>query len=177
MTSRKSKEKDLDKGKKQQSKPKKVRTNDSTKKSKEKDLDIRRKLRTEIHKSRENLKNIIDELYENREMMKINSVKRVIDELDIFSNEIGHAKTGFAGEAFANQSKVDEDIYKRVIHFNKFIFDKIENVTLSSEEIADMLIDDPDMDLRREMKKIKQYVTKARNEYKKRNDLLKEMKV
>jgi hypothetical protein len=172
-----SKGKDPDTSKKQRKKTKKTRVVRSANKFKEKDLDIRRKLRSEIHKSRENLKNVIDELYDDGELMKINSVKRVIDELDIFSNEIGLAKTGFDGKAFEDRSTVDEDIYKRVIHFNKFIFDKIENVTLSSEEIADMLIDDPDMELKREMKKIKQYVTKARNEYKKRNDLLKEMKI
>jgi hypothetical protein len=177
VTSKKSEEKDKNADKKQQPKPKKKRPKRSTKRFKEQDLDIRRKLRSEIFKSRENLKNIIDELYEDGELMKINSVKRVIDELDIFSNEIGLAKTGFDGKAFADRKTVDEEIYRRVIHFNKYIFDKIENVTLSCEEIADMLIDDPDMDLSREMKKIKQYVTKARNEYKKRNDLLKEMKV
>lgn len=144
---------------------------------KEKDLDFRKKLRSELHKSREHLQNIIDELYEDGDYMKINSVKRVIDELDIFSNEIGLAKTGFNSPGSADSNQIDEDIYKRVIHFNKFIFEKIENVTLSVAEIADMLIDDPELDLPREMKKIKQYITKARNQYKKRNDLLKEMKI
>jgi hypothetical protein len=144
---------------------------------KEKDLDFRNKLKSEIHKSRENLKNIIDELYEDRELKKINSVKRVIDELDLFSNEIGLAKTGYDSEVFSDRAAVEEDAIKRVIHFNKFIFQKIENVTLSGETIADMMISDDELDLPREMKKIKQYVTKARNEYKKRNDLIKELKL
>ena len=147
------------------------------KKYKEKDLDFRKKLKTEINKSRENFKNVIDELYEDGELKKINSVKRVIDELDLFSNEISLAKTGHDSEIFSDRTPIDEEAIKRVIHFNKFIFEKIENVTLSSEQIADLLIDDDSLDLHREMKKIKQYVTKARNQYKKRNDLIKELKL
>lgn len=144
---------------------------------KEKDLDFRKKLKSEIHKSRENLKNIIDELYEDGEIRKINIVKRVIDELDLFSNEIGLAKTGYEGDIISHGDPIDEEAIKRVIHFNKYVFEKIENITLSSEEIADLMIDDPELDLTRELKKIKLYITKARNQYKKRNDLLKELKL
>lgn len=144
---------------------------------KEKDLEFRKKLKSEIYKSRENFKNIIDELYEDRKIKEINSVQRVIDELDLFTNEISLAKTGQDNEIFTSHKNIDEDAQERVIHFNKFIFEKIENVTLSSEEIADMMIDDEDFDLPREMKKIRQYITKARNQYKKRNDLMKELKL
>ena len=145
---------------------------------KEKDLDFRRKLKAEIHKSRENLKNITDELYEKRKMKKINIVRKVIDELDLFTNEISLAKLGHDNAIFSNRASVDEEAIQRVIHFNKFIFEKIHNITLSSEEIADILIDDDaELSLAREMKKIKQYITKARNDYKKRNDLIMELKL
>ena len=137
-------------------------------KYKEEDLGFRKKLKAEIHKARENLKNIIDELYEDGDFKKINAVKKVIDELDMFSNEISLAKMGHDIKIFSNRSPVDEEAIQRVIHFNKFIFEKIENVTLSSEEIADMMIDDEDLELPREIKKIKQYITKARNQFKKR---------
>jgi hypothetical protein len=143
----------------------------------EKDGDFRKKLKSEIHKSRENFKNIIDELYEDSKIKEINGVKRVIDELDLFSNDISLAKIGHDSDIFSHRKAIDEDALERVIHFNKFIFEKIENVTLSSEEIADLMIDDDEFDLAREMKKIKQYVTKARNQYKKRNDLIKELKL
>ena len=142
----------------------------------EKDLEFRKKLNGEIHKSRENLKNIIDELYEDKEMKKISLVRKVIDELDMFSNDISLAKMGHDNSIFSNRAPVDEDALQRVIHFNKFIFEKIENITMSSEEIADMMIDEDELSLSRELKKIKQYITKARNQYKKRNDLIKELK-
>jgi len=144
---------------------------------KEEDLGFRKKLRAEIHKARENLKNIIDELYEDGDFKKINAAKKVIDELDMFSNEISLAKMGHDTKIFSNRSPVDEEAIQRVIHFNKFIFEKVENVMLSSEEIADMMIDDDNLDLPREMKKIKQYITKARNQFKKRNDLIRELKL
>jgi hypothetical protein len=144
---------------------------------KEKDLDFRKKLKSEIHKSREILKNIVDELYTKREFKKINTVKKVIDELDLFSNEIDLSKTGRDTSIFSNRTSIDEESIQRVINFNKFIFEKIENVTLSSEEIIDILIDEEELNVQREMKKIKQYVTNARNQYKKRNDLIKELKL
>jgi len=143
---------------------------------KEKEMDFRKKLKSEINKSRENLKNIIDELYEDGNIRKINDVRRVIDELDLFYTEISLAKTGQTSEVFSDRTPIDAEAIQRVIHFNKFILEKIENVTISCEEIADMMIDDFELDLSREVKKIKQYVTKARNQYKKRNDMLKEMK-
>jgi hypothetical protein len=144
---------------------------------KERDLDFRKKLKSEIHKSREILKNIVDELYDKREFKKINTVKKVIDELDIFSNEIDLSKTGHDSSMFSNRTPVEEETIQKVINFNKFIFEKIENVTLSSEEIIDIVIDEEELNLSREMKKIKQYVTNARNQYKKRNDLIKELKL
>ena len=102
--------------------------------------------------------------------------KPVIDELDLFSNELVLSKVGRNPNEASDPSKVDTDNIERVLHFNKFISEKIENVTLSSEKIADMLIDQEEINLVREMKKIKQYVTNARNHYKKRNDLIKELK-
>ena len=61
-------------------------------KYRELDLEFRRKLKAEIHKSRENLKNIIDELYEEGQLKKINSVKKVIDELGFFSDKLTRNK-------------------------------------------------------------------------------------
>lgn len=145
-------------------------------KYRDRDIEFRKKLRAEIIKSKENLKNIIDELYETSDFKKIKTVKKVIDELDLFSNEVVLSKVGRNPKAASDQSPVDTDTIERVLHFNKFISEKIENVTLSSEKIADMLIDQEDINLNREMKKIKQYVTNARNHYKKRNDLIKELK-
>jgi hypothetical protein len=110
-------------------------------------------------------------------MKEITGVKRVIDELDLFANDISLAKIGHDSDIFSHRKAIDEEALDRVLHFNKFIFEKIENVTLSSEEIADLMIDDDEFELAREMKKIKQYVTKARNQYKKRNDLIKELKL
>ena len=144
---------------------------------KEEDLGFRKKLRAEIQKARENLKNIIDELYEDGEYKKINAAKKVIDELDLFANDISLSKMGHDTKIFSNRSPIEEEAIQRVIHFDKFIFEKIENVTLSSEQIADMMIDNDDLDLQREMKKIKQYITKARNQYEKRNDLIRELKL
>lgn len=142
----------------------------------ERDVEFRKKIQAEIIKSQENLKNIIDELYENSEFKKIKIVKKVIDELDLFSNEVVLSKMGHNRSGGSNKTPEDKEIIQRVLHFNKFISEKIENVTLSSEKIADMLIDEEEIHLNREMKKIKQYVTNARNHYKKRNDLITELK-
>jgi hypothetical protein len=110
-------------------------------------------------------------------MKKISLVRKVIDELDLFSNDISLAKMGHDDSGLSNRASIEEDAIDRVLHFNKFIFEKIENITISSEQIADIMIDDDGLNLARELKKIKQYITKARNQYKKRNDLIKELKL
>jgi hypothetical protein len=145
-------------------------------KFKEMDLEFRKKLKAEIQKSKENLQNIMDELYESGELKKMKMVKRVIDELDLFSNEIKLAKTGLDGTIFSDKKTPSESSRKKVLYFNKFIFEKIENVTISSEKIYDMLTDETELDLSYEMKEIKQYINKARNKYNKRNDLMKGLK-
>ena len=86
------------------------------------------------------------------------------------------SKMGYSNKSKLKETSDDTEIIQRVIHFNKFIYDKIENITLSSEEIANILIDGEEINLNRELKKIKQYITNARNHYKKRDDLIKELK-
>ncbi len=112
-------------------------------------------------------------MYENNELSKINYVKKVIDELDLFSNDISLSKMGSDHNISPEQTKEAENTIKKVLHFNKFIFEKIEIVTMSCEKIADILIDQEEINISKELKKIKQYVSNARNHYMKRNDLLK----
>ena len=100
-------------------------------------------------------------------------MKKVIDELDLFSNDISLSKMGSDLNISPEQITGAEATLKRVLHFNKFIFEKIEIVTMSSEKIAEMLIDQQEINISKELKKIKQYVTNARNHYMKRDDMIK----
>ena len=108
-------------------------------------------MRNKIAKSQENLKNIIDELFEENDFKKINGVKKVIDELDMFSNDITFSKVGDNYSNFLKQLLVKKGTKEselqaiaermvKILHFNKSILEKIENVTISSGKIVKIII-------------------------------------
>jgi hypothetical protein len=143
------------------------------KKGKEADLAIRRKLTNEISKSRENFNNILEELYEEKASKSINAVKKTMDELELFSNDITLSETGHKYAWFSPQVSIDQATLEKITSFDNSLISNLRNVTKASNKIVDLLIEDKKLNVTREMKKIRQYITDARNEYKNRIEFIK----
>ncbi len=143
---------------------------------KEDDLAVRRRLMSEITKSKENIKNIIEEAYEMRDMRGSQAVKGALDELDVFSTEVDLSETGHKYPFFSAQVSITKKAQKKLIDFDSSLLTNMQNVTIASNKIADMMLDEKKLNLRREAKKLKNYITKARNAYRDRIELIRRMK-
>lgn len=143
---------------------------------KEDDLAIRRRLMSEIAKSKENIKNILEEAYEKRDMSGSEAIKGALDELDIFSSEVDLSETGHKYPFFSPQVSITKDAQQKLIDFDSSLLTNMQNVTVATNKIADLMLDDEEIDLRREAKKVKNYITKARNAYRDRIELIRRLK-
>lgn len=146
------------------------------KKGKEADLAVRTKLTNEISKSRANFENILDELYESNESKGITAVKKALDELELFSNDISFSEVGHEYAWFSPQSSIDKDKLEKITKFDNSMIFNLRNITKASSKIADLLVDKKKLDVPQEMKKIRNYITEARNDYKNRIEFIKGLK-
>lgn len=138
-------------------------------------MSIRQRLITEISKSRENFNNIIDGLYEAQDTKSINMVKKVIDELELFSNDIDFSESSHNGDPLSLDKKIDKKTVGKLNKFNNLVMDDLKNISIASNKISDLIIDNDNLDISREMKKIRHYIINARNQYKDRIEFIKEM--
>ena len=138
-------------------------------------MSIRQRLITEISKSRENFNNIIDGLYESKDTKSINMVKKVIDELELFSSDIDFSESSYNGDRLSLKNKIDKKLVDKLNNFNNLVMDDLKNISKASNKISDLMIDNDDLDISREMKKIRHYITNARYQYKDRIEFIKEM--
>ncbi len=138
-------------------------------------MSIRQRLITEISKSRENFNNIIDGLYESIDTKSINMVKKVIDELELFSSDIDFSESSYNGDRLSLKNKIDKKLVDKLNNFNNLVMDDLKNISKASNKISDLMIDNDDLDISREMKKIRHYITNARYQYKDRIEFIKEM--
>lgn len=145
-------------------------------KGKDEYLIVRQKLITEILKSRENFDNIIGTLYETKDTKSINAVKKVIDELELFSNEVELSETGHKYLEQTPQSSINTKTINKLITFNNSLMDNLKIVTKTGNKISNLLLDEESLDIPFEMKKIKKYVIDARTKYKNSLELIKELK-
>ncbi|MCG2827230.1 MAG: hypothetical protein L6265_11630 [Thermoplasmatales archaeon] len=144
---------------------------------KEIDLLVREKLMREISKSREYMKNVLEGAYKNNDAVLSDAVKRVMDELDVFSNEAELSEVGHKYPMFSVQQSASGWDIKRLTKYDRSIVEKAEIVTEASKRLENAIIEkEEDIDPVKELGKIRQYVTDARNEYKNRADKLKGVK-
>ena len=143
-------------------------------KIKEDDNLVRKKLMTEIDKSVENTRNILDILYDKKDTESINSLKKVKDELDIFSNDITMSVAGHQYNFFSTQRvrSPSEGDLKTLVEFDLSILENIVNITEATNVIESMIMNGEEIDIVRELRSLRQYITGSRNSYKDREDFL-----
>lgn len=145
-------------------------------KRKEDDIVVRKKLLDEIGKSKEYLTNIVDETLEKNDVKGTDSAKKVIDELGIFSTEVDLSETGHRYPFFSIQKSINAKALKKLINYDSSLLRSMEAVTETCKRIENITINNENVDLVWELKKARQHVTTARNEYKNRKDYIKRLK-
>lgn len=140
---------------------------------KEIDLLVREKLMREVSKSREYMKNIFEKAHKKNDKTLSDAAKRVIDELDVFSNEAELSEVGHKYPMFSVQKSAGWWDIRKLTKYDRTIVEKAENVTEASKRLENAIIEKEDIDSVKELEKIRQYVTDTRNEYKNRADKLK----
>ncbi len=141
-------------------------------KRKEDDVAVRRKLMAEMEKSRTNLQNVMESLYEKKEKTSTNSVKRCIDEIDMFRNEVDLSEMGHSYPFFSIQNTADENSVTKLVEYDKSLVLGLENVTKATMMLNNALLDGQQLDSASELKKVQQYISNYRNEYKDRKDYI-----
>lgn len=140
---------------------------------KEDDLAVRKKVLSELEKSRNNLKNSLEYVHErdNKKASKI--IRKVLDEIDMFSNEIDLSEMGHHYPFFDPKKSIKKKDIEKIAEFDKDILEACRNVTEATEEIQEMIIDSKNIDFEKEFNSIRQYITNIRNDYKDRLDYIK----
>ena len=145
-------------------------------KRKEDDLAVRKKLMDEIGKSRGHLMNIVEESHNSKDEDTTNAAKKTIDELDLLLNDINLSETGHKYPFFAGQKSINIKSLEKLIEHDKKLINSIENITEASKKLELAIIDKEGKDTAWELKRVRQYVTTCRDEYKDRRDCIRKVK-
>lgn len=142
-------------------------------KRKEDDISVRKRIMSEIKKSRTNLTNIMEEEYLQKNMESVDMTRKTIDELDVFMTEVDLSEMGHHYPFFSIQKSADKKSIEKLIEYDKHIIDRMINVTEATLRIHDAVLAKEDIDIVMELKKVRQYISNARNSYKDRRDFIK----
>ena len=142
-------------------------------KRKEDDVSVRKRIVSEIQKSRTNILNIMEESSLSRQKEVADFARRTIDELDGLANEVDLSEMGHNYPFFSIQRTTDSDAIEKLVGFDRTIIDRMQNVTEATLRLHDLILDKKgDLDAATELKKVRQYVSNARNAYKDRRDFI-----
>ena len=142
-------------------------------KRKEDDVAVRKRIVSEIQKSRTNILNIMEESSLSRQKEVADFARRTIDELDGLANEVDLSEMGHNYPFFSIQRTTDSDAIEKLVGFDRTIIDRMQNVTEATLRLHDLILDKKgDLDAATELKKVRQYVSNARNAYKDRRDFI-----
>jgi hypothetical protein len=142
-------------------------------KRKEDDIAVRKRVVSEIQKSRTNLTNIMEESSLSKQKDAADFCRRCVDELDGFSNDVDLSEMGHDYPFFSIQRSGDSDAIGKLVGFDRTIIDRMQNVTEATLRLHDFILDKKgDLDAVTELKKIRQYVSNARNAYRDRRDFI-----
>ena len=140
---------------------------------KEIDLEIRKKLMREIEKSKEHIKNITDILNDSDRKDIISNTYKITDELDVFSSEAELSEAGHSYPLFSNQKSAGSLKLKKVIKEDRNLVENMEDITEACRQLEVALINEDQINPETELQQIRQYITKTRNEFKNRVNILK----
>ncbi len=143
--------------------------------AKEDDLAVRKRLMSELDKSKNNLRNSLEYMYENENKKSSKKIRKVLDEIDMFSNEVDLSETGHHYPFFDPKKSINDKDIEQVVKFDKKILDTCINITEATEEIQQRLISGVNIDSIQEFNSLRQYITKLRNKYKDRLDYIKKI--
>jgi hypothetical protein len=142
-------------------------------KRKEDDIAVRKRISSEILKARTNLLNILEESSLAKQKEAADFARRTMDELDGFNNEVDLSEMGHNYPFFSIQRDTDSGAIEKLVGYDRTIIDRMANVTEATLRLHDFILDKKgDLDAATELKKVRQYVSNARNAYKDRRDFI-----
>ena len=144
-------------------------------KRKEDDLAVRQKLMAEVNKARNNIMNTLEDV-KAADSSTVSTVKRMVDELDMFKNEIDLGISGHRFPFFSIQNTANKHQVQKVVDFDTSLVKGIENVVTATSRLNQALLEADELDPQTEVKKLRQYLTDVRNAFKDRNDFIRSIK-
>ncbi len=141
--------------------------------AKEDDLAVRKRLLSELEKSRNNLKNSLEYMHERDNTKGSKKIRKVLDEIDMFSNEVDLSETGHHYPFFDPKKSIKRNDIQTIVDFDKEMLETCKNVTEATKEIQNTLIDGENINVEKEFNSLRQYITNIRNTYKDRLDYIK----
>jgi hypothetical protein len=142
-------------------------------KRKEDDISVRKRIASEIQKARTNILNILEEATLVKQKEAADFARRTMDELDGFNNEVDLSEMGHNYPFFSIQRSTDSEAIEKLTGFDRTIIDRMQTVTEATLRLHDYILDKKgDLDPVTELKKLRQYVSNARNTYKDRRDYI-----
>jgi len=143
---------------------------------KEDDLAIRRRVLEEIDKVREVCNDILEDAYEDGDMKTQKEIKKVIDQMDIFSDEVDLAESGHKYSFFSAQKSVSGGMIKKLTKFDASIIDLMNQLVKGAARVQTKYLGkDSALEAQKEIRKMKQYSTTARNEFSNRIEYIKKL--
>ncbi|MBM4249668.1 MAG: hypothetical protein FJ149_09615 [Euryarchaeota archaeon] len=142
-------------------------------KRKEDDIAVRKRIVSEIQKSRTNIINMLEESSVSKQKETVDFCRRAVDELDGFANEVDLSEMGHRYPFFSIQRTTDSGAIEKLVGFDRTIIDRMQNVTEATLRLHDLMIErKAGLDATTELKKVRQYISNARNAYKDRRDFI-----
>lgn len=142
-------------------------------KRKEDDLAVKKHILNEIEKARTHLKNSQEILYRKSNQSGALAVRSVLDELDLFSNEIDLSESGHRYKFFSKHSGTSLEQLEKLIEHDKELIERMRNVTEACERFEKELLEGRELNIDAETGKLRHYVTITRNKFKDRLEHIK----
>ena len=143
---------------------------------KEDDLAIRRRVLEEIDKVREVLTDLLEDAYNDGDMKTQQEIRRAQDQLDVFYDEVDLAESGHMYSFFSKQRSVSGGMIKALTKFDASIIDLMNQLVKGTARVQTKYLGkDSSLEAVKELRKIKQYITTARNEFSNRIEFIKKI--
>lgn len=131
---------------------------------------------------------IIDELASLRTMMVqftnepacndttlFKEMKTVRDKVDSFIQEVEYSLSGHSYPFFSSQTSVGSIQLKKIMNYDLSILEKTNDLVFSFQELQRQYLDQDQNSIKQEFRRFNQKITEVRNEFQKRNELIKKM--
>jgi len=148
-----------------------------TNKRREDDLLVRKKLMREVTKSKNYLNNIQNFVSKKDNNKEYNLVKSLIDKLDIFSNEIEFSISGHNYPFYSPQISVGIRKIKKLINYDFSIIENMCGINDTFRAIQNKINNEDGKNIAKELIETQKIFIELTNDYKNRNDLIKNIKL